>query len=46
MSDKLFCRIVTAICVLGVIATVALVVYTYQLHQSCSILSFIANERG
>ncbi len=46
MSDKLFYRILTVLCVLGVIATVALVYYTYQLHGSCSILSFIANERG
>lgn len=46
MRDKLFYRIITAICVIGALTTIGLVIYTYRLHEVCSILTFIANERG
>ncbi|MDE6665246.1 MAG: hypothetical protein K2K14_03530 [Ruminococcus sp.] len=43
MSDKLFRRIVTAIIIIGALSTAVLVAYTWNLHQHCSIISYIAN---
>ncbi|MBR6760405.1 MAG: hypothetical protein IKM30_00030 [Oscillospiraceae bacterium] len=46
MKERVFRRIITAICIIGTLITIALVLYTYHLHETCSILTFIANERG
>ncbi len=46
MQEKVFRRIIAVICIIGTLTTIALVLYTYQLHETCSILTFIANERG
>lgn len=46
MSEKTFHRMIAAVCIVGVLVTVGLVIYTYHLHDVCSILTFIANERG
>lgn len=43
MSDKLFRRIITAVLILGAVSTAVLVVYTFHLHEHCSIISYIAN---
>lgn len=44
MSEKKFYTILMIILILGVISTVALTVYTAQLYDKCSIISYIANE--
>lgn len=44
MSDKKYYTILMIILILGVISTVALTVYTAQLYDKCSIISYIANE--
>lgn len=46
MSDKLFHRIILLICAVGIAVTIGLVIYTCYLHDTCSILTFIANERS
>ncbi len=46
MSDKLFYRVILLICAVGIAVTIGLVIYTCHLHDTCSILTFIANERG
>ncbi len=45
MSDRLFKAIIAAVTILGMLSVVALVVYTYYLHEDCSIISYIANGR-
>ena len=44
MKNKVFYGILTAVCVVGVISVIALVVYTYALYKDCSIISYIANR--
>lgn len=43
MSDKLFRRILTAVLIAGAVSTAVLVVYTFHLHEHCSVISYIAN---
>lgn len=43
MSDKMFGKIVAAVIILGIVATVALTLYTIYLHGNCSIIVYIAN---
>ncbi|MDE6101953.1 MAG: hypothetical protein K2F73_03140 [Ruminococcus sp.] len=43
MSDKLFRKILIIILITGAVCTGMLVVYTYYLHEHCSIISYIAN---
>lgn len=45
MREQTFRRLLFAVTLLGVISTVALILYTVYLHQNCSIISFIANGR-
>ncbi len=43
MKDKIFYGILIAVCVVGAAASAALVIYTFQLYQHASIISYIAN---
>ncbi|MBQ0161666.1 MAG: hypothetical protein KBS84_00725 [Treponema sp.] len=45
MTDKKFFKIISFIMLLGLISSVALVVYTNKLHGETSIISIVANER-
>ena len=45
MSDKKFKKILAAVVVLGFITTIILVSYTVHLHNNCSIITYISNER-
>lgn len=45
MNDKLFKKIVVILLAVGMISSMALVGYTVHLHNQCSILNYIANER-
>lgn len=45
MRDPTFRRLLLAVTLVGVVSTVALILYTVYLHQNCSIISFIANGR-
>jgi len=44
MSEKKFHGILIAVTVLGVLSILALTAYTWYLHGSCSIISYIANR--
>lgn len=44
MTEQTFHRWLITICIIGVLCTVALVVYTAYVHHNCSIIAFIANE--
>ncbi len=43
MSDKLFRKILIIILIIGAVSTAVLVAYTWNLHEHCSIISYIAN---
>ena len=43
MNDKLYRSILFGITLLGVCSVIALIVYTWQLAQSCSIITYVAN---
>jgi len=45
MNDKVFCGILAAVVIVGIVSVVALVGYTYDLYESVSIISYIANGR-
>ncbi len=45
MSEKLFRRLLIAITIAGVLATVTLVGVTAYYHENSSIISFVANWR-
>ncbi len=45
MSDKLFYRVLAAVLAVCILATSVMVGYTIYLHQNCSIIGYIANEK-
>ncbi|MDR2904016.1 MAG: hypothetical protein LBU77_05870 [Clostridiales bacterium] len=45
MTDRLFRRILAAILVIGVAATLSLVGYTVILQRNSSMITYISNER-
>lgn len=44
MSDKKFQRWIAVISVLGCLSLLALLAYSWYLHQDCSVISYIANK--
>ena len=46
MKTRTFYLLLTVIVALGVLSTAVLVLWTVYLHNTCSILTFIANEGG
>lgn len=44
MREKTFIKIMAVIAILGVLSTGLLIAYTIRLRQSCSIITYIANE--
>lgn len=44
MRDKYFRILLISVMSICVMSTAALTIYTVYLHQTCSILSYIANE--
>lgn len=45
MKDRTFKLIITTITVIGLLSTAALIWYTCQLRETCSIVSYVANGR-
>ncbi len=45
MSDKVFFRVFAVVLAICILATGVMVGYTAYLHQNCSIIGYIANER-
>ena len=44
MDEKKYNIILLVVLAVGIISTVALLIYTAYLHDHCSIISYIANE--
>lgn len=45
MSRKLYAGILIAVTVIGILSTIALMIYTVELYGNVSIISYIANGR-